>query len=99
MEKIDADVLFLQEYSPLVEAYLIKQGKYLIRVDDSKDTLIAIRKGIFTDITKETLSVLTEDEIKALNWGPKTSFFIADNIIFINLHLNSSKSKNDIQIA
>lgn len=58
LEKIDADVFFLQEYSPLIEEYLRKLEKYYVRVDDSKDTLIAIRNGIFTEI-KETLSVLS----------------------------------------
>lgn len=58
LEKIDADVFFLQEYSPLIEEYLRKLEKYYVRVDDSKDTLIAIRNGIFNEI-KETLSVLT----------------------------------------
>ena len=57
-EKIDADVFFLQEYSPLIEEYLRKLEKYYVRVDDSKDTLIAIRNGIFNEI-KETLSVLS----------------------------------------
>lgn len=58
LEKIDADVFFLQEYSPLIEEYLRKLEKYYVRVDDGKDTLIAIRNGIFTEI-KETLSVLS----------------------------------------
>jgi len=58
LEKIDADVLFLQEYSPLVDEYLRKLEKYFIRVDDSKDTLIAVRNGIFTEF-KDTLSVLS----------------------------------------
>lgn len=88
----------MQEYSPLIEDYLRKLGKYYVRVDDSKDTLIAVRNGIFTEI-KETLSVLSEDEVKSLSWQSKTSFLIADNVIFLNLHLNSSKAKNDVQIA
>jgi hypothetical protein len=68
LEKINADIFFLQEYSPLVEEYLRKLEKYYIRVDDSKDTMIVLKNGIFSEI-KETHSILSEDEIKSLNWG------------------------------
>jgi endonuclease/exonuclease/phosphatase family metal-dependent hydrolase len=96
--KLDADIIFLQEYSPLFEAYISKKADYLFVTDKSKDTIIVVKKSSF-HVFEEPSQVLTQAEISSLNWAEKTSILIADKIILLSAHLSSNKEKNPAQIA
>lgn len=97
--KLHFDVLFLQEYSPLFEAFIAQQeNNFTYATDSSHDTMIVVKRSSFKNIlTIDT--VVTAAEKEAMNWNDKTSFFVVDNIILINAHLSSNKKKNAEQLA
>lgn len=42
--------------------------------------------------------VLTENEIKMLNWADRSAIAILDKFIIVNAHLSSKADKNKVQI-
>jgi translation initiation factor IF-1 len=59
--------------------------------------LIIAKKETF----KERLNVndvLTENELKMLNWADRSTIVVLDNYIIVNAHLSSKTDKNKMQI-
>ena len=86
--KIEADIFFLQEYSPLLVQQLEKTNRYHIVTDEAKDKLIIARKSTFAT-KRPPRDLLNEDILKSLHWSEDPAILVTDNFIVINVHLSS----------
>lgn len=96
-EKMDIDILFVQEYSREFEEFVEGKEELIKIIDSTKDTMIVARKESFREL-RHIESVLSKEEIESLNWAGRSSMVCLDSTIVINAHLTSKAAKNKPQI-
>lgn len=96
-EKMDIDILFVQEYSREFEKFVEGKEGLIKVIDSTKDTMIVARKESFREL-RYIETVLSKEEIESLNWAGRSSMVCLDSIIVINAHLTSKAVKNKPQI-
>ena len=102
LKRIDADIMFFQEYAKVFQQAVSKLDEYYVSCDMTKDTMIIAKKKTFKK-KPENNDVVFEQflgkELKdQLNWCDRTAIMIVDKLVLLNAHLSSKADKNKEQV-